>query len=144
MLLREAKTAQHRGGMVAPAVSAGVLEASLRRRIAIERRLIVGAAGHRLLERGQLLLELHEVGGAREHVFAEREVALERRPLVVQGNACPLRERELAAVLLRLAREDPEQRRLAGAVRAGQRDPVAALDLERDAVEQQVARELFA
>src|SRR2546427_4529408 len=45
-------------------------------------------------------------------------------------------EHELAAVKLRLAREDPKQRRLAGAVRAGKREPLAALDLERDAVEQ--------
>ena len=65
---------------------------------------------------------------------------LERRPLVVQRDPRPLLERELAAVLLGLAGEDPEQRRLAGAVRPGERDPVAALDLERDAVEEQVAR----
>src|SRR5207248_395833 len=37
-----------------------------------------------------------------------------------------------------------EQRRLAGAVRAGQREPVAALELERDPVEQRVAGQLLA
>ena len=45
---------------------------------------------------------------------------------------------------LGLAREHPEQRRLAGAVRAGERDAVAALDAERDAVEEDRAGELLA
>ena len=67
-------------------------------------------------------------------------VALERRPLVVQRDARPLLERELAAVLLGLAGEDPQQRRLAGAVRAGERDAVAPLDAERDAVEERRCR----
>src|SRR5262249_6921357 len=43
-----------------------------------------------------------------------------------------------------LAVQEPEQRRLAGAVRAGERDAVAALDLERDGVEERLAGELLA
>ena len=62
----------------------------------------------------------------------------------MQRDARPLGERELAAVLLGLAGEDPQQRRLAGAVRPGERDAVAALDGERDAVEEDGARELLA
>src|SRR5207248_9412786 len=92
----------------------------------------------------ELVLGSDEVGRAREDVLAQREVALERRPLVVERDARPLLEGELAAVELGLADEDPKQRRLAGAVRPGERDAVAALDLERHAVEEDVARELLA
>ena len=48
----------------------------------------------------------------------------------MQRNACALRERELAAVDLRLTGEHAQERRLAGAVRPGEGEPVAALDLE--------------
>ena len=144
VLVGEAEAAQDRGRVVAPAVAARVLEARLRRRVAVERALVVGAAGHRLLEPRQLLLEPHEVARARQHVLAQRQPLVEGRALVVQGDARPLLERELAAVLLRLAGEDPEQRRLAGPVRPGERDPVAPLDAERDAVEEQVPGQLLA
>ena len=43
--------------VVAPAVAARVLEPRLRRRVAVQRALVVRAAGHRLLEPRQLLLE---------------------------------------------------------------------------------------
>jgi hypothetical protein len=62
----------------------------------------------------------------------------------VKRDARALLEGELTAVQLRLAGEHPKQRRFAGAVRSGQRDAVAALDLEGDAVEQDVSRELLA
>ena len=130
--------------MIAPAVAAGMLEPRLRLGIAVERRLVVRAAGHRLLEPRELLLRRDEVARAGEDVLAQRQFLLERRPLVVQRDARPLLERELAAVLLRLAREDPQQRRLAGAVRPGERNAVAPLDGERDAVEEDVPRELLA
>ena len=45
---------------------------------------------------------------------------------------------------LRLSRQDPEQRRLAGPVRAGEGQPVTPLDLERHSVEQQRACDLLA
>ena len=70
--------------------------------------------------------------------------AAARRALVVQRDARVLRERELAALERGLARDRPEQRRLAGAVRACEREPVAAAQPERDPVEERVARELLA
>jgi hypothetical protein len=121
-----------------------MLEPSLGLGVAIERRLCVIALRHRFLQPAQLALQRNEVARAREHVFAQRQLLFERRPLVVQRDARPLRERELAAVLLGLAGEDPQQRRLAGAVRPGERDAVAPLDGERDAVEEKGARELLA
>jgi hypothetical protein len=77
----------------------------------------VRAAGHRLLEPPQLLLECDEVARAGEDVLAQRQVAFEGRSLVVERDARVLLEGELAAVALGLAGEDPQQRRLAGAVR---------------------------
>ena len=62
----------------------------------------------------------------------------------MQRDARSLLEGQLAAVLLRLAGEDSEQRRLAGAVRAGERHAVAPLDAERHPVEEQRAGELLA
>ena len=56
-LVGEAEPAHDRGRAVAPAVAAGVLEARLRLGVAVERRLVVRAAGHRLLERAQLVLD---------------------------------------------------------------------------------------
>ncbi len=62
----------------------------------------------------------------------------------MQRDSHPLLERELAALQARLADERAEQRRLPGPVRPGEGDPVAALDLEGDAVEERVAGELLA
>ena len=56
----------------------------------------------------------------------------------------PLSKTSFAAVVAGLAGEHPQQRRLAGAVRPGQREPLAPLDLERDAVEEEPAGELLA
>ena len=144
IVVGEAEPAHDGAGVVAPSVAARVLEARLRPAVARERARVVVAGGHRLLEPAQLALGGDEVVRAGEDVLAQAQRPFERRPLVVQRDARALLERELAAVLLGLAGEDPEQRRLAGAVRAGERDPVAALDFERDAVEEQVSCELLA
>ena len=144
ILLREAKPAHDRGRTVAPGVTTGVLEPCLCLRVAVQRRLRVVALRHRLLEPPELLLQGDEVARAREHVLAQCQLLLERRPLVVQRHPRPLGERELAAVLLGLAGEDPEQRRLAGAVGPGERDAVTPLDAERDPVEEDVPGDLLA
>src|SRR5581483_9336997 len=143
ILRRETEPAHDRRRVIAPAVAARVLEPRLRLGVAIERRLVVRPAGHRLLEPAELVLRRDEVPRAGEDVLAQRQLLLERRPLVVERDTRPLLERELAAVLLRLAGEDAEQRRLAGAVRPGERNAVAPFDGERDAVEEDVPRELL-
>src|SRR6185503_15309750 len=102
------------------------------------------AVGHRLLEPAELLLGLDQVARARERVLAQRQAAVERGPLVVQGDPGSLGEGELAAVNLALADEHPQERRLPGPIRTGERQAVAALDGERDAFEQQRAGELLA
>src|SRR5205085_284972 len=79
------------------------LEPRLRLRVAAKRGGAVVSLGHRRLEPAELLLDPDEVGGAREDVLPERELAFERRPLVVERDARPLLERELAALELRLA-----------------------------------------
>jgi len=62
----------------------------------------------------------------------------------VQRCARPLLERKLAALELCLPDERAQERRLAGAVRPGERDAVLALDLEGHAVEERRPRELLA
>ncbi len=140
----EAEAARDRAEAIAPGVAAGVLEARLRLGVASERLRAVVAGGHRFLQPPQLVLDRDQIGRSGEDVLAERHPALERRPLVVERDACALREGELAAVDLGLAGEHAQQRRLTGAVRPGERDPIAALDLEGHAVEEQVPGELLA
>ncbi len=129
---------------VTPAVPAGVLEARLRLSVGGEGRLVVGAARHRLLERGKLLLDGHQLARPGQHVLAQAEVALARRALVVQGDLDVLAQHELPEIDRGLAREHAQQRGLAGAVAAGQSHPVAALELERDAAQERLARDVLA
>ena len=141
--LAEAEAARDGADALAPRVAAGVLEPRLRLRVAAHRLRGVLARRHRLLQLPQLLLDGDEIGGAGEDVVAQRQPPLQRRPLVVERDARALREGELAAVHLALAGEHAQQRRLAGAVRPGQRDALAALDLEGNPVEKHVSGKLF-
>ena len=84
--------------MIAPAPAARVLEPRLRVGVAAERLLVVGTAGHLALELTQLFLQREQVSRAGEHVLPERQLAISRRPLVVQGDTCAFREREVAAL----------------------------------------------
>ncbi len=143
LVVGEAETAHEAGGPLAPAPATRVLEPRLRPRVALHRRRGVIAARHRLLEAAELLLEHHEVAGAGEHVVTQRQRAPSRRPLVVEGDARALLEHELAAVQLGLAGEAAQERRLARAVGPGEGYAVAALDLERHAVEQRRACDLL-
>ena len=142
VLVVEAQAAHHRGRAVAPGPAAGVVQARLRARVRVEGGLV--AVGHRLREARQVLLDGDEVRAAAEDVVAQREVAVARRALVVQGDLAALLEDEVAAVDRRLAGEHPQQRRLAGAVAPGDREPLAALELEGHAPQQRVARDVLA
>ena len=136
--------AAHRGRRaVAPRPAARVLEPRLRFGVAAEGRVVVCAFGHRGLKAPELVLDLEQVARAGQRVLAQRDVELERRALVVERDACALRERELSALNGGLAGDRAEQRRLAGAVRSGEREPVLAADGERDVLEQRIARELL-
>ena len=143
-VVAEPEPVERRQRPIAPAVAASVLEAGLGPGVAAERRVVVGALRHRLLELGELLLDRHQLTGAGQHVVAEADVALARGALVVERDLGVLGQNELADVDRRLARQHPEQRRLAGAVAPGQRHPVAALELERDAAEQRLAGNVLA
>ena len=140
---REAEVARDRVEPLSPGVAARVLEARLRLGIAPECRRLVVAGGHRLFEPAQLPLGGGQVGRAREDVVAERGAALGGRALVMKRDPGALGHRELAPVQLGLAVQDPEQGRLARAVRARERDAVPAADLERDPVEERVTGELL-
>src|SRR3954471_19215065 len=133
----EAEAMDDRPRALAPSVAAGRLEAGVDVGIALQRRLV--APGHRGLEAPELGLELERLAAAREHVLAQRQVALARRALVVQRDPHALAEDQLAAVDRRLPREHPQERRLAGAVAPGDRQPLAALEFERDAAQERLA-----
>src|SRR5919107_1927204 len=60
----------------------------------------------------------------------------------VEGDPCPPLHRERAPVRRQLAGEDAEQRRLAGAVAAGEGHPLARLELEGDVLEEQLAADV--
>src|SRR5205823_5623579 len=75
---------------------------------------------------------------------AKRQVALTRRPLVVQRDARALGEHELARVDAGLPRDHPQQRRLPRAIAPGQRQPVAALDLERHSAKERLPGNVLA
>jgi hypothetical protein len=61
----------------------------------------------------------------------------------VERDARALLVHEAAAVDRRLAREHAQERRLARAVAPGDRQPVAALELERHAPQQGLARHVL-
>ena len=138
VLVAEAEAVQRRVDLVAPAVAAGVLEPRLGGRVGAERGRVGRALGHRRLELGQALLDRQQLLGAAEHVVAQRQLALARRALVVQGDPRALGEHELAAVDRGLPREHPQQRRLARAVAPGQRQALPALEPERHAAQQRL------
>ena len=103
----EPEPSQHRRGTVTPAPAAGVLEPCLRLAVAAHRCRVVCPRSHRLLQSLQLVLDAHEVGGARQGVLPERQLSVSRRPLVVQRDAGALLQRELSALQRRLADERP-------------------------------------
>ena len=127
---------RHRAGALAPQIAAAGLQAGLRAGVAAKQRVMRSARGHLGLHARQLGLDRELLGAPREHVIGQREIALARRALIVQGHARALGQAQLAAVDRRLAREHPQQRRLAGTVAPGQRHALAALELEADAAQQ--------
>jgi hypothetical protein len=143
MRVAEPEPVQRAVDAFAPGVAAGVLQPGLGARVGVERAGVHRAVGHRVLQLRQPRLERQQVTAAAEHVVAQREVAVARGALVVQLDAGLLGERELPAVDRRLAREHPQQRRLARAVAARQGQPVAALQLEGDAPQEGVPRHVL-
>ena len=139
----EAEAAGYGCSSLAPTAAARVLESFLRARIGRQRLGIVGARGHRILEAPKVCLHGERLVRASDDVRLERQVAVERRSLIVEGHPRSLRERELAAVHGDLARQHTKERRLPGAVRAEQCEAIAAADRERDVGEQGFAGELL-
>ena len=138
VVLGEAQAPHHAGGAVAPVPAAGVLESRLGARVGVHDLLVAVRHLHRELR--QVLLERDELRRAGQDVVAQGEIALARRALVVQRDAGALLERELPDVDRRLTRQHAQERRLARPVAPGDGQPVAALELERDAAEQRRSR----
>ncbi len=135
---------QRRERLLAPGVAAGVLERGLRVGIGAESLLLIVAIGHALFELLQFGFQGDQLRCAGKHVVAQRHLLIARRTLVVQGDLRALGEYELTAVDRRLAGDHPQQRRLARAVAARERHTVAALELEGDATQQRLTRNVLA
>ena len=144
VVIGEAEAANGRGCPVAPGPAARMFELRLRLRVPPQRRRVVRALRHRLLEAPELGFDVEDVARAGERVFAQGDVELERWPLVVERDARSLPKRELPALERGLAGDRAQERRLAGAVRSCQREPVSAADGERHALEERVSCELLA
>jgi hypothetical protein len=136
IVIRETEAADHPRRALTPVVAACVLEPRLRGSVPRECFRIVFAACHRRLELPQFRLDGDKIGGPRQNVLAKRSIARRGRTLIVQGDAGALLPGELTALQPDLACDRPEQSCLSGSVRPGQGEPVAALELEGDAVEQ--------
>jgi hypothetical protein len=120
-----------------------VLQPPLGARIPLERPGVVRPGRHLVLEDAEPLLERDQVGAASQHVVAQGQVALARRPLVVQRRPGAFLEHELAAVDRALSGRHAEQRGLARAVAPSEGHAVAPLELERDAAEQGSPRHIL-
>ena len=140
----EAEAAHDGRCAVAPVVAARVLELRLGRGVAAHRRRVVRARRHRTARGAQLLLDRGEVGRPGEDVVAQRLPALEPAAAGrAARSACPWR------APVRRPRARPRRRARAAASscrpRSGRPAPGGrALDLERDAVEEDAASELLA
>ena len=122
---------------LAPAVAAGGLEARVDVAVAVERRLV--ARGHRVSRRPS---SASSSSGSRqpERTYSRSEMSRSRGGRwSCRAMRTPLDEHELAAVDRRLAGEHPQQRGLAGAVAPGDRQPLAALELERHTAQERLA-----
>ena len=120
-----------------------MLQPRLRLGVAVQRGFIVGAAGHRLLERRQPLLDCDQLASAGQDVGPQRQAALPGRALVVQRDLRVLRQHQLPEVDRRFPREHSQKRRLPRAVAPGQRHPVATFELEGDSAQQGLARDVL-
>ncbi len=140
----EPQTMRHHGGAIAPQIPAVGLQARLGAGVAVQQRLVAGARRHLTLEPGELALDGQLLDAARQHVVAQGHAPLPRRALVVQRDAHALGDAQLATVDALLARDHAQQRGLAGAVATGDREPFAALQLERHAPEQGLAGNVLA
>ena len=127
-----------------PGVAADRFELGLR--VCVRAQDVVGvlARGHAALEVAQAILGGVHVGQALADVGAERVRAGDRRSLVVQGDAVALRFADVARVGVDLADDRAQQRRLARAVAADQRQSLARWQPEGDAVVDDVGAEALA
>ncbi len=143
--VREAEPADDRGGPVAPVVAARVLEPCLGGGVPAHRPPVVRAACHLGLELAQLRLERDQVGRSRRG--RTRAAAARSSPAGAGRGARPARPFSQASSPPSSETSPVSARSsvvLPGAVRPGEREPVAPLDLERHPVEQGRPRELLA
>src|SRR5690606_36244144 len=139
LLLREAEPRQHLARARLEAVAPELLEARLRLAVALDERLHLAGAigiGERLLVLVERVRGLGHRPGAVERGLDDGAALHLAHVLREVADHHAAVDHDLAVVGLLLAREQAEERRLAGAVRADEADLLAALDGGRGFEEQ--------
>ena len=122
---------------VAPAIAAGVLEPRLGVGVGGERRLVGVAVGHPRLERARARASIsRDPVEARRSTYSRSVASARGGRWSCSATRTPLPSAIVPGVEPGLAGEHPQQGRLAAAVAAGERHPLAAVELERDVGEQ--------
>ena len=103
-----------------------------------ERTLV--SARRLVLRRRQLLAQLHDVAEAGEERREHVSLGLDLVRLAVVADGHVALDHHRAAVRVDLLAEQPEERRLAGAVRRHERRALTDGERERDVVEERIAR----
>jgi hypothetical protein len=119
-----------------------VLEPGLCVGVGAKRRLRSVPLRHPRLEALQLGFDLEDPVEAGGDVLAQSRVVA-GRALVVKGDPSATLEGDRARVEAGFAGDDSQQRRLAAAVAARERHPVAALELERDVAEESAGADVL-
>ena len=133
-------------GQPAPVpVAAGGLEAALQLLVGPHRvaqlGAVLGEAAQALLGGAQRRLELHGLAERLQEVVADRAVALQFGRLFVEPDPAPAGAGDGAGVGVFGARDEPQQRGLAGAVAADEHGVVVTVDGERHRGEQALSTE---
>ena len=99
---------------------------------------------HRLLERFELVVEIADAAAAEDRLVEHRAPGHFLDVLAEVADRQLLRHRHIAVVGHFLAGDHPEQRRLAGAVRADEADLLAGVELKRRVDEENLPAVLLA
>jgi hypothetical protein len=146
-IVLEAQPVQHLARLRLEAITAGVLVLLLdlaeARQDAIHVAGAIGVA-HRLLQRLELVMQIAQTAAAGNRLVQDRAAGHLLDVLAEVADRQLLRHRDIALVRRFLADDHPEQRRLAGAVRADQTDFLAGVELERGVDEQNLPAVLLA
>ena len=146
-LVVEAEAVEHLARLRLERVAALVVVLLLHLAEALEDLVhVVGprGVGHRVLQGLELVVQVAQAAAAGDRLVEHRAALHLLDVLAEVADRELLRHRDLALVGAFLAHDHAEERRLAGAVRADEADPLARVELERGLDEEHLAAVLLA